>query len=175
MTGGFGAKTSVKLTRHRSCESGRVLEKALPQLVATYARRPDLKTVFLERSSTKERSCQPPKFGNKCKDLRARASISEHEMGVWFLYFLQFYNKLRSATEQMPALVIIKLQKIIIIFYFNSAESTQCRSDVKINPKYPRFAPQRSPGNLLRKLNILLCKLPTRTLAGFDMSFRKIY
>jgi hypothetical protein len=41
-----------------------------------------------------------PKFGNKCKHLR-EMHISEHAILHFFIIF-----KLRSTTEQMPALVI---------------------------------------------------------------------
>jgi hypothetical protein len=71
-----------------------------------------LVTFFVEQSSTKEST--PPKFGNKCKHLRERTgcyifyNFTVRRRAI--LHFLQFYSfitfKLRSTTEQMPALVL---------------------------------------------------------------------
>jgi hypothetical protein len=79
--------------------------------------------LFVEQSSAKERSRPPPKNGNESKDLRQRARISEHE--AQFYIFEQFYNviilKLRSATEQMPALVIRDKTDGKMLVLFSSA------------------------------------------------------
>jgi hypothetical protein len=64
--------------------------------------------IFVGRSSTKECSHPPHKFGNECKHLLECAHISAWGTStiLHFLCTIFILFNLRSTTEQMPALVM---------------------------------------------------------------------
>jgi hypothetical protein len=75
------------------------------------------KMVFVERSSTKECTRQPPpsKFGNKCKKFQS-VSITEGKMRAWCT-FLQFYVKFYSVC--MHNLTILPFYTFTILQFYN--------------------------------------------------------